>query len=72
VSNSLDPDETPKSASHPDPSCLDMALWFYFAGLGLNSNLHLAGLSQMSREGFSLCTFSLRVEKALQIVVINP
>ena len=28
VSNSLVPDETPSySASHPDPSCLNMALW---------------------------------------------
>jgi len=28
VSNSLDLDEMPSySASHPDPSCLNMALW---------------------------------------------
>ena len=36
VSNSLDPDETPSySASHPDPSCLHMALWSRLAGKGL-------------------------------------
>ena len=29
MSNSLDPDKTQsQSASHPDPSCLHMALWF--------------------------------------------
>jgi len=30
VSNSLDQDEAPSySASHPDPSCLHMALWLW-------------------------------------------
>jgi len=34
--NSLDPDETPRySRSHPDPSCLHMALWLLLAGIGL-------------------------------------
>ena len=33
VSNSLDPDETPSySASHLDPSCLDMTLWWRLVG----------------------------------------
>jgi len=32
VSNSLKPDETPSySASHPDSSCLHMALWLWLA-----------------------------------------
>ena len=36
VSNSFDPDETPSySASHPDQSCLHMALWSRLAGKGL-------------------------------------
>ena len=36
VTNSFDPDETPSySESNTDPSCLNMALWLWLAGLGL-------------------------------------
>jgi len=38
VSNSLDPDETQSySASHPNPSCLHMALWLLQIG-GIRDN----------------------------------
>ena len=44
-SNSLDPGETPSySASHPDPSCLHMALKSCLAVLGLNSKITNLGI----------------------------